>query len=340
MLAGAGEPEAHGGVGFVLVALRQDGGAHMEGCAEDFGPDPLQLATFLREFLVAAARDVVVIQDAVPVNLRAKTAGAPAEMEDAIRAVGDGLVGPKPHLPRSGRLVQVGPLAARAPLLLGNDVRAGGGARLFVLEGAPEELARKIGHESGIDIDSVEIQISGEFPVVHVCEGAVVGDPPARLRGPQDFHLPVLELAQGGAQEPKTVEMLARVGMRGPVEIRKPDLLKIVVRLRPKGRAPGAVKRGDVPVFILQPGAEGGQTGGAIALGDVAQKFIVRLPADDMGTLREMARHRLGNPLGFPAELRVVRTTMLAAAMGHAAALCVHAHPFVVPGGEPAGRGG
>ena len=178
LVPGIREAEGHRVVSLVLVDLDENGGAHERDGTQNFGAESPKLLAFLGELLVAPSRDVVVVEDAVPVNLSAKATGAPAEVENAIGSMGHGLPGPKPHLAWARRGVDVRPLATRSALLFEDDIVAGSGPAFLVLDRSPDGidfvLIVGIGGESRIDINTVEVEVPGEGPMVDMIEGTVV----------------------------------------------------------------------------------------------------------------------------------------------------------------------
>ena len=120
------------GVVGVVDFLVGGGDAHVDKDvrAQHGRANPLQLFAQLGGFLVAAARDGVVVEHAAPVFFRAKAGRAPAEEQQAVGAAGDGGVGHAAHLARLGGVVEVAALPARAGLLLGHHEVARPGAGL------------------------------------------------------------------------------------------------------------------------------------------------------------------------------------------------------------------
>ena len=120
-LAGVGQVAVPGvqlGVEHVVVVLHQaqQGDVLRPGHLLDGlhpGVEPLEL----RQLPVGP---VVIVQQAVPVHLRAVGDGAPPEEADIVRAVGDALHGPQHHLAGLGRRGRPGGAAPRAGLLLHN----------------------------------------------------------------------------------------------------------------------------------------------------------------------------------------------------------------------------
>src|SRR5262249_3285710 len=85
--------------------------------ADDLRPDLLHFEPFFFEFIETSARDVVMIEDAVPIFFCPAPRRAPAKMQHTVRTVGDGLHRPQPHLSRPRRAEQVSLSRRTAELL-------------------------------------------------------------------------------------------------------------------------------------------------------------------------------------------------------------------------------
>ena len=99
------------------------------------GPSRSQLLAKLGGLMVAAAGDVVVIEETTPILLRPKAATALAEEENPVSPARDPRVGHAPHLAGLGSVVQIITLSTGAGLLLHDHKVAAVSAHIIEIEG-------------------------------------------------------------------------------------------------------------------------------------------------------------------------------------------------------------
>src|SRR5450756_1758189 len=99
------------------VVVLQHGHGGPEARTLDNLANVLQLVAHLLDFRIAPARLRVMIEDAMPVLLSAEARRPPAKVDDGVRTVRDGLVGPQADLARPRRHADHLP-ASRSRLLL------------------------------------------------------------------------------------------------------------------------------------------------------------------------------------------------------------------------------
>ncbi|MNC37436.1 hypothetical protein D3C75_859980 [compost metagenome] len=85
-----------------IVIITQNGNARLIAGAGNMLACFSQLPSDLCGLPYSAVRLVVIIIQAVPVNLMAHRCRPPAEVEQLVRSMGNGLIGPEPHLARFG----------------------------------------------------------------------------------------------------------------------------------------------------------------------------------------------------------------------------------------------
>jgi len=306
----------------VVVGL-QDGHRLGTARADERVPEAGDLLAHAGDLVVAAAGAAVGVQDAVPEGLGAGTGRAPAKVDDGVRAVGDGLVGPQAELPGSRRAAHRLP-AARSRLLL--DHPEG-----LILEAADRIVREGYRHgiqgaERGIVVPGAQVErprhpviVDGVKREAHV----VGGDAAVPIHGAQGIDLELLvsdHLVRGEAVK---VEFQAGVGDARGLP-RQGHLGPVGVGVAPEGRAPGIVQDCEKVVALARPGGKGVPALGAIAArGIVATELVIHLPGHDVRMPGEMRGH------GGDDALRV-------GAVGGAggAVLAAHAegHPAPVPG--------
>lgn len=120
----------------------------------------------------------------------------------------------------------------------------------------------------------------------------------------QDVPLRTEVLAHGGVGEPLVVQGLPRVadGRRGP---RRVDVLEAGVALAPEGGAPGFVDGVDRAVRRLQPAAEVGGAGVAVAGGDGDAVLVVHVPHRQRRVVAVALGEARGDVRGGRAVVRV-----------------------------------
>src|ERR1700747_2637745 len=82
----------------IAVVVENDGGVGDVLRLEDFAAEGFKFLDGLLYFVEAWARRTVVVQNAVPVFLRAERRCVPAEIIHSHGSVGDGLIGPEAQL--------------------------------------------------------------------------------------------------------------------------------------------------------------------------------------------------------------------------------------------------
>ena len=251
---------------------------------------------------------VVVVQQAVPVDLRPERSGAPPEEADVIRAVGNALHGPKHHLPGLGGR-RVGPDAAARSRLLLHNPKVGAhrphlhqaAAPLPVQQGGvvPGVLPHGKG-EVGIAVVSVHVQaVPGHPVVVQAAEHAVGGDEiPGLYILPENFALHPAEPDGALRDEPHVVQLLVGIGAVPVGGAGHIDLLPGGVGLVPEGIAPGPVQLLQGAVFIPQEFPEGQGVALRVELLGLAVELVVDLPAHNAGPLSVVLPQLLHHPGG------------------------------------------
>ncbi len=270
--------QAHGPA--VVVGQDDGDGLGRQGALEPIAQGA-DLGTHRSDLLIAAAGLSVVIEDAVPPLLDAGAAGAPAKVDDAIGAMGHGLVRPEAQLPRLGGRAHGLP-AGWAGLLLHH----------------PEGLVSQAPHQGvgcgdgggilldkgGIVVpgDEIELAAHGEIVDLAKAEAHQVGGDGGRAVGLEDVDL-FLGIADpligGKAVE---IQLQARVGGAHGIG-GQGDLIPGGIGVAPEGGAPGVVEGVQRAIAALQPALEGLGAGGAVAAGMMAAEFVVELPSHHLG---------------------------------------------------------
>ena len=115
---------AHGCVREVLIVFNEDASFNRQGCTEDFLSDKLQFPPFPGQFFIPATRNVVLVDNTVPVYFRTETACPPPEVQYTVSPVSNGLIRPQSHPAWGWCVLHMGFLPTSPALLFRNNVAA------------------------------------------------------------------------------------------------------------------------------------------------------------------------------------------------------------------------
>ncbi|CCX37628.1 unknown [Clostridium sp. CAG:1013] len=259
----------------------------------------------LRQFPVG---EIVIVQQAVPIDLRPKGCGAPPEEADIIRPMSDALHGPQHHLAGLGGRRVGTDAAARSRLLL-HDSEMGAHRPDFHQAPAPLPVQQGVvvpgilthgKGKVGIAVIGVHVQaILGHAVVVQGAEQTVGSDEITGLHIlPEDVALHFAETDGTLRHEPHVIQLLVRISAVSISGAGHVDLLPCGVGLVPEGIAPSTIQLVQGAVLFPKELPEcQGITFGVELLG-LAVELIVDLPAHDAGPLPVMLPQLLHHPGG------------------------------------------
>ncbi len=246
------------------------------------------LFVYLPHFPEPAVVPAGIIQNPMPVHLRAENRRPPAKIPDIVRPVADALHGPQRHLARAGRRsLHAGIPAVGAALLLHDPEIGGHGAHLRQIAAPPPILHRIPGIVPIQPISEIRIGIIHQhvqtFPlhplVIDVSKHAVGGDEVARLQIlPQNVRLHLREPAYAAGDKAVIIQLQMGIGRIGIGPSGHPDLLPVRVGLIPENSSPSLVQGIQGAVLLLQKFPEGLRIALRIKLILLTVEFIVQLP--------------------------------------------------------------
>ena len=221
------------------VVVKQNGHIGYGACPFQLRREDLQLFADLLGFDIAHGFAPGVVEQAAVILLVAAKRLPPAEVDNAVRAVTDALVGLQPHEVRAGQRVVDAPID-RTGLLFHHpkvtlehtpSVIVGGGHQ-------PRRGAVKV-----VVVPAYKIELAAEIVVVDVCEEEhqVVGDKVIGAEAAEGFDLIVVVGRPRVAAEAEKVEFVAGVAPSGR-DCRQRDLAPIGVDFSPKRCTPVLVE--------------------------------------------------------------------------------------------------
>jgi len=269
----------------------QDGHIVLDGASRhpqraqprDLRPDPLDLP------VGAAGRRAIVLHDARVELLTAAGAAPPAEVDDGVRAVRDGLVRPEADHARWRRaeLVLAVDIAALqlvhpkacAPVIAADDIMPEGG--LF-----------QRGDVARIHVVGDEIEVARHLAVVNARVGGhiVVRYPRLRVARLDDLHLLPVKGEHLIRLEAAIVQHV-RGAMRALA--RRDHLVKRVDLHAPEAQPPRLVERRRRRIVRREPAAE--RSSAVRAHAPRIAELVVGLPGDDVGMMGIVLRHGAGD---------------------------------------------